>query len=213
MSISPMTELKYDETGLIPAVIQDHETGKVLMLAYMNRESLTRSLETGQTHFWSRSRQELWHKGETSGNVQEIVGLRLDCDGDALLVTVRQKGSACHTGEHSCFFRDVEGSRTHTASFSDVIADLIHTIDARKREGMEGSYTTKLFAGGIDKILKKIGEESGEVIIAAKNHNKHEIAWEVADLLYHLLVMLREEGVDVQMVTSELARRGHRRQQ
>jgi phosphoribosyl-ATP pyrophosphohydrolase/phosphoribosyl-AMP cyclohydrolase len=202
-----METLRYDERGLIPAVIQDGDTGGVLMLAYMNRESLARTLQTGQTHFWSRSRNELWHKGGTSGNIQEVRSVKYDCDADALLVTVKQHGKACHTGEHSCFFNRVGGTAEPSASLGEVLGSLAGVIRRRKDELPEGSYTAQLLKGGTDRILKKVGEESGEVIIAAKNHSKNEITWETADLLYHLLVLLEQEGVTLGEVAAELDRR------
>jgi phosphoribosyl-AMP cyclohydrolase / phosphoribosyl-ATP pyrophosphohydrolase len=216
-------EIRFDERGLIPAVVQDVESGEVLMLAYMNRESLNRTQETGETHFWSRSRNTLWHKGATSGNTQKVVGIRQDCDGDALLVHVRQEGVACHTGTYSCF--DVsralsgsgggapdspEGVRMNRGSLGEVIGALSRLIHGRNVERPQGSYTTKLLDGGIDRILKKVGEEAGEVIIAAKNHKREEILWESADLLYHLMVMWEAEGVQPTDVAQELAGRGRK---
>lgn len=196
--------LRFDERGLIPAVIQDVETGSVLMLAYMNSESLKKTLESGETHFWSRRRQQIWHKGETSGNIQKVVAIRADCDSDALLVRVRQLGNACHTGQYTCFFEPVEAKQEGGASLGEVMGSLGRIIRQRKTDMPEGSYTAKLWKGGIDKILKKIGEEAGEVIIAAKNHQPKEIAWEVADLLYHMLVMLEHEGVTMTDIAIEL---------
>ena len=219
MNDAALESITFDERGLVPAVIQEAETGTVLMLAYMNRESLARTLATGQTHFWSRSRNALWHKGETSGNVQEVKGIRYDCDADALLVTVSQEGNACHTGAHSCFFNaleDAPGSGAsagekdtvaRSASFGTVVGTLAAVIHQRKADLPEGSYTAKLFTGGTDRILKKIGEESGEVIIAAKNHSRSELTWEVADLFYHTLVLLEQEGVSLTDIAAELDRR------
>jgi phosphoribosyl-AMP cyclohydrolase / phosphoribosyl-ATP pyrophosphohydrolase len=199
--------LHFDERGLIPAVVQDAETGTVLMLAYMNRESLKLTIETGETHFWSRSRNKIWHKGETSGNVQTVLTLRYDCDADSLLVTVNQHGSACHTGEFSCFFTQFHASGAATPVLGEVLGRLSGVIHKRKTELPEGSYTAKLFKEGVDRILKKVGEESGEVIIAAKNHNKQEITWEVSDLLYHTMVLLEQEGVGLGEIAGELERR------
>jgi len=207
MNDAALESIKFDERGLVPAVIQEAETGAVLMLAYMNRESLARTLATGQTHFWSRSRNSLWHKGETSGNIQEVTGIRYDCDADALLVSVRQEGDACHTGAHTCFFNSVKDAPAGRASFGEVVGSLAGVIRKRKAELPEGSYTAKLFTGGTDRILKKIGEESGEVIIAAKNHSKSELTWEVADLFYHTLVLLEQEGVPLADIAAELDRR------
>jgi phosphoribosyl-ATP pyrophosphohydrolase/phosphoribosyl-AMP cyclohydrolase len=205
---SPLTEnLRFDERGLIPAVVQDAETGNVLMLAYMNRESLSMTLETGQTHFWSRSRNSIWHKGETSGNVQDVMSVKYDCDSDALLLSVNQHGAACHTGEYSCFFNQLRELRPGGPNLGGVLGKLAGVIRQRKAELPEGSYTAKLFKGGVDRILKKVGEESGEVIIAAKNHSKEEITWEVADLLYHTLVLLEQEGVTPGDIAGELERR------
>jgi phosphoribosyl-AMP cyclohydrolase / phosphoribosyl-ATP pyrophosphohydrolase len=216
-------EVRFDERGLIPAVVQDVESGEVLMLAYMNRESLSRTQETGETHFWSRSRNILWHKGATSGNTQKVVGIRKDCDGDALLIHVKQKGVACHTGTFSCF--DVnrtlsgpgggsgdstDGARMNRGSLGEVIGALSRLIHDRNVERPEGSYTAKLLNDGIDRILKKVGEEAGEVIIAAKNHKQEEILWESADLLYHLMVMWEAEGVQPAEVARELAGRGRK---
>ena len=207
MSDALIDNLRFDEKGLIPAVVQDEETGSVLMLAYMNRESLARTLETGQTYFWSRSRNALWHKGETSGSFQDVRGIKYDCDSDALLVWVRQHGHACHTGEYSCFFNRLRAAPGEAPAFGEVIGRLAGVIRRRKSELPEGSYTAKLFNGGTDRILKKVGEESGEVIIAAKNHNREEITWEVADLLFHTLVLLEQEGVTLGEIAGELDRR------
>ncbi len=210
MSNPPIEGLRFDERGLIPAVIQDAETGTVLMLAYMNRESLSLTLETGQTHFWSRSRNRIWHKGETSGNIQDVMSVKYDCDSDALLVGVNQHGSACHTGEFSCFFNQLRAPGTAGPNLGEVLGELAGVIRQRKTELPEGSYTAKLFKGGADRILKKVGEETGEVIIAAKNHNKQEITWEVADLLYHTLVLLEQEGVALGDIAGELERRARK---
>jgi phosphoribosyl-ATP pyrophosphohydrolase/phosphoribosyl-AMP cyclohydrolase len=207
MSKPSIESLRFDERGLIPAVIQDAETGAVLMLAYMNRESLSLTLETGQTHFWSRSRNRIWHKGETSGNTQDVKSVKYDCDADALLVGVHQHGSACHTGEYSCFFNPIRELPAAGPNLGGVLGKLVGVIHQRKTELPEGSYTAKLFKGGVDRILKKVGEETGEVIIAAKNHSKEEITWEVADLLYHTLFLLEQEGVALGDIAAELERR------
>jgi phosphoribosyl-ATP pyrophosphohydrolase/phosphoribosyl-AMP cyclohydrolase len=208
---SPSIEsLRFDERGLIPAVVQDVETGSVLMLAYMNRESLALTLETGQTHYWSRSRNRIWHKGETSGNVQDVMTVKYDCDSDALLVVVAQRGNACHTGEYSCFFNQLHALKAAGPSLGEVLGKLAGVIRQRRTELPDGSYTAKLFKGGADRILKKVGEESGEVIIAAKNHSREEIAWEVADLLYHTLVLLEQEGVALTDIAGELERRSRK---
>jgi phosphoribosyl-ATP pyrophosphohydrolase/phosphoribosyl-AMP cyclohydrolase len=216
--------IEFGENGLLPAIVQDAESGEVLMLAYMNPRALAMTLETGQTWFYSRSRCELWHKGETSGNVQLVKELRLDCDGDALVVRVTQVGSgACHTGRRSCFHRvltrdsaggfrvefnqasaDPADGETSTAA---VLSDLHDVIVDRKARPVEGSYTCYLFNEGIDKILKKVGEECAETIIAAKNGTSAEIVYETADLLYHLLVMLAFFDIHPSEVFAELSRR------
>jgi phosphoribosyl-ATP pyrophosphohydrolase/phosphoribosyl-AMP cyclohydrolase len=212
MKIPSMENLRFDDRGLIPAVVQDAESGAVLMLAYMNRESLARTFETGETHFWSRSRNTLWHKGETSGNFQTVRSIRHDCDADALLVKVDQKGQACHTGEYSCFFTPLGEEGAGAAGFGEVMGNLARVIHQRNLERPKDSYTVKMLDGGIDRILKKVGEEAGEVIIAAKNHRPEEISWEVADLLYHTLVMLESEGVSLSLIAGELEKRvGQRR--
>lgn len=194
-------DLKFDERGLIPAIVQDARTREVLTLAYMNRESLARTIETRQTWFWSRSRNELWHKGETSGNTQEVVDLVADCDSDAIVVLVNPAGPACHTGARSCF------DLPQTEEFGGVLVQLYELIESRKRERPEGSYTTYLFDKGIDKILKKVGEESAETIIAAKNDDTKPLVAEVSDLIYHLLVLLVERGVSLDEIREELAQR------
>ncbi len=197
-------ELKFDEKGLIPAIVQDFYTKKVLMLAYMNEESLKISIEEGKTCFFSRSRQELWRKGATSGNVQNIVSIRTDCDKDTLLVDVIKEGPACHTGSESCFFNDiVEASKENGFSYQGLYDMLV----GRKVEKKEGSYTTYLFEKGIDKILKKVGEECTEVIIGAKGGDKAETIYEIADLAYHVMVMMIEMGITLDDVTAELAKR------
>ena len=199
-----INELKFDENGLIPAIVQDAKTGQVLTLAYMNRESLAISMEKELTCFWSRSRQALWLKGETSGNYQHIVSITADCDRDALVVLVEPDGPACHMGTTSCFENPVFESETRHA-FS--LASLMKLIEGRKTEKKEGSYTTYLFEKGLDKILKKVGEESSEVIIAAKNGEKTETVGEICDLLYHLLVMMAQEGIPVEDVEAVLEQR------
>ena len=197
-----MFDLKYNNDGLIPAIVQDHFTGKVLMLAYMNEESLKISIEEGKTCFYSRSRQELWRKGATSGNFQEIVSIKTDCDRDTLLIDVIKNGPACHTGSESCFFNDIK-SGDETFSYQGLYEMLVD----RKVNKKEGSYTTYLFEKGIDKILKKVGEECTEVIIGAKGGDKEETVFEIADLLYHITVMMIEMGISVDDVTKELAKR------
>lgn len=198
-----MVQLKYDANGLIPAIVQDHYTKKVLMLAYMNEESLKISLEEGMTCFYSRSRQELWRKGETSGNRQHIMSIRTDCDCDTLLVDVIKDGPACHTGSESCFFNVIEEKDDEAFSYEGLYKMLL----GRKLEKKEGSYTTYLFEKGTDKILKKVGEECTEVIIAAKAHDKEETIYEIADLLYHVTVLMIDAGITLDEVTAELAKR------
>ncbi|WP_172253084.1 bifunctional phosphoribosyl-AMP cyclohydrolase/phosphoribosyl-ATP diphosphatase HisIE [Saccharibacillus deserti] len=240
-------QVKWDAQGLAPAIVQDAQSKEVLTLAYMNEESLRRSIESGETWFWSRSRQEFWHKGATSGNVQRIVSLSYDCDGDALLVGVIPAGPACHTGRVGCFFNKAElagaaaeavgvdavgagaeservlGSEPEFAQTSaapagekgsagrfDVLGELEGIIAERDRERPEGAYTTYLFEKGIDKILKKVGEETAESIIAAKNGDNAELRLEVSDLIYHLLVLLQERKLPLDEIMDELARRHER---
>ena len=199
-------EIRFDERGLIPAIVQHAATREVLTLAYMNRESLARTLETKQTWFFSRSRNELWHKGETSGNTQEVVNLALDCDHDAIIVLVKPAGPACHTGAVSCF-----DTGAQPQVLGPVLDQLYDLIERRERERPAGSYTTYLFEEGLDKILKKVGEESAETIIAAKNDDDARLTAETADLLYHLLVLLVTRGVSLNNIAQELAsrRKGH----
>jgi phosphoribosyl-ATP pyrophosphohydrolase/phosphoribosyl-AMP cyclohydrolase len=197
--------LKYDENGLIPAVLQDVGTGQVLMVAWMNQEAYEKTVGTGRAHFWSRSRKELWEKGATSGNTQHVVGITADCDGDTLLVQVKPVGPACHTGAKSCFFENLSGEAP--SGGIGFLAELESTIAERKSKPVSGSYTNYLLEKGLDKILKKVGEEASEVIIAAKNKQADQIAGETSDLLYHLLVMLQETGVGLREVVAELERR------
>ena len=197
-------ELKFDEKGLIPAIVVDSVTKKVLTLAYMNRESLEISMEKGLTCFYSRSRQELWLKGETSGNYQHIVSITADCDKDALVVVVEKDGPACHEGTDSCFTNELwQSEALHEFSLQGLMDLLI----GRKIEKKEGSYTTYLFEKGIDKILKKVGEENTEVIIAAKADDKKETVYEIADLCYHIMVLMVEMGISVEDIHKELASR------
>ncbi len=198
-----MTDLKFDANGLIPAIIQDHYTKKVLMLAYMNAESLDITIKEGKTCFYSRSRQELWRKGATSGNYQNVVSIRTDCDKDTLLIDVIKEGPACHTGNETCFFNDIVESNDEAFSYEGLYDMLV----GRKVEKKEGSYTTYLFEKGIDKILKKVGEECTEVIIGAKGGDKAETVYEIADLIYHITVMMIEMGISLDEVTAELAKR------
>ncbi len=229
-----MNEVKFDEKGLVPAITQDCRTEEVLMLAYMNRESLELTIETGKAHYFSRSRQQLWLKGETSGHFQQVRSISIDCDGDTLLLKVEQTGAACHTGHHSCFFRKAEvggscyDSESGIASAvsteagttvaetaapvnesavpagPEVMGEVFDVILDRISNPKEGSYTNYLLSKGMDKILKKVGEETAEVIIAAKNKEKGEIKGEVADLLYHLMVLLAERGMTLEEVYGEL---------
>ncbi len=199
-----INSLKFDERGLIPAIVVDAITKKVLTLAYMSRESLEISVEKGLTCFYSRSRQELWLKGETSGNYQHIVSITADCDNDALVVMVEKDGPACHTGTESCFTNTIyESDELHEFSYEG----LMELIKGRKTEKKEGSYTTYLFEKGIDKILKKVGEECTEVIIAGKANDKKETIYEVADLAYHVMVMMIEMGISLEDIHRELASR------
>jgi len=237
--------IKFDAQGLIPAVVQDAKTNEVLMLAYMNPESLARTMQTGETWFWSRSRGELWHKGATSGNTQKVVDIRLDCDGDTLLIRVNPDGPACHTGETTCFFRgaqpladqdtqkesiaanDYSNGSVVTTTVVEVenkvslvgvpamelgilLQDLFTIIQERREQRPPNSYTTYLFNSGLDKILKKVGEEAAETIIAAKNEGTKELSSEITDLLYHLLVLMAERDVSLRDIIGELAKRAGR---
>ena len=197
-------ELKYDEKGLIPAIVQDHYTKEVLTLAYMNAETLALTIAEGRTVFWSRSRQEIWRKGETSGNVQKVVSITADCDGDALVVEVVKNGPACHTGAESCFFNEVYVS-DEVKQFS--WEGLYKLIEGRKTAPKEGSYTTYLFEKGKDKILKKVGEECTEVLIGAAKNDKEETVYEIADLAYHLLVLMVEMGISLEDIIAEGSKR------
>jgi phosphoribosyl-AMP cyclohydrolase / phosphoribosyl-ATP pyrophosphohydrolase len=203
MSDLNFDEIRFDERGLIPAIVQNAATREVLTLAYMNRESLQRTIETRQTWFWSRSRNELWHKGATSGNTQEVVSLALDCDRDAIVVLVNPAGPACHTGAISCF-----DAGTRQGELGPLLDRLYELIQSRERERPAGSYTTYLFDEGLDKILKKLGEESAETIIAAKNDDDGRLTAEVSDLVYHLLVLLVARGVSLAQIAAELEQRG-----
>ncbi|MEM1503015.1 bifunctional phosphoribosyl-AMP cyclohydrolase/phosphoribosyl-ATP diphosphatase HisIE [Domibacillus sp. 8LH] len=199
-------EVKFDEKGLVPAIVQDATTYEVLTLAYMNEESLKKTMETGETWFYSRSRQELWHKGATSGHTQKVVSMQFDCDKDAIVVKVEPAGPACHHGTTSCFDEPFYGEDNVSLPYS-ILQQLEQVIADREQNRPEGAYTTYLFEKGVDKILKKVGEEAAEVIIAAKNRDKEELQWEAADLLYHLLVLLREQDLALDDVLSVLARR------
>ena len=197
-------KIKFDEKGLIPAIVQDYFTKEVLTLAYMNREALEITMKEGSTCFFSRSRQELWRKGETSGNTQKVVSITSDCDNDALVIEVIKKGPACHTGAESCFFNLEYVGEGQTPFSYKALYDM---IEGRKTEPKEGSYTTYLFEKGMDKILKKVGEESTEVIIAGAKNDKEETVYEIADLAYHIMVMMVEQGITLEDVTAELSKR------
>ena len=203
MSIN-IENITFDDNGLIPAIVQDERSGRVLMLAYMNAEALEKTLEMKETWFYSRSRQELWHKGATSDNRQTVKRLTLDCDQDALLVEVVPMGPACHTGEETCFYQTAFEEQE---SKREIIHDLVEEIKHRKENPVEGSYTSYLFREGIDKVLKKVGEESSEVIIGAKNEDKQELTSELADLVYHSLVLMEIADVSVEDVKQELLKR------
>jgi len=197
--------IKFDDKGLVTAVVQDANTKEVLTVAYMNKESLKKTLESGETWFYSRSRQELWHKGATSGHTQKVVAMKADCDGDALVVEVLPAGPACHNGTTSCFTKLIQ-QNTKVGSV-EIITKLVNVIAKREQEMPEGAYTTYLFDKGIDKICKKVGEEATEVVIGAKNRDAEEVKWEAADLLYHLLVLLQEQKVSVYDVLQVLEKR------
>ncbi|HZX67374.1 MAG TPA: bifunctional phosphoribosyl-AMP cyclohydrolase/phosphoribosyl-ATP diphosphatase HisIE [Candidatus Elarobacter sp.] len=207
--MSALPPIRWNADGLAPVVIADATTGAVLTLAYANREALDRTIATRSTWLWSRSRGELWNKGATSGNAQRVVSVSVDCDADALLYRVIPNGPACHTGATSCFGMTVplDAEVPSGVSFASAISALARTIESRKAHPVEGSYTSKLFAGGVDRIGKKIGEEATEVVIAAKNADGGELVWETADLLYHALVLLAERGVSLDDVGAELSRR------
>ena len=207
-----LERIKFDQQGLVPAIIQDASNGTVLMLAYMNQESLTKTLETGTTWFYSRSRQELWNKGATSGHVQMVKELLYDCDGDTLLVKVEQTGAACHEGTYSCFsrrFGEAESTLTERPQVlgAAVLPELFAVLEDRRQNPQAGSYTSSLFAKGEDRILKKIGEEAAETIIAAKNHSQGEVIYEMADLWYHCLVLLAAHNISLSELMEELAKR------
>ena len=214
----PIEQIKFDERGLVPVVVQDFNTRQVLTLAYMNAESLRRTVETKETWFFSRSRASLWHKGETSGHTQRVTDILVDCDSDALTILVEPKGPACHTGEQSCFHNELQRAgrsgqvADRVSDLGDVLNELYALIETRQRDRPEGSYTTYLVDQGLDKILKKVGEESSETIIAAKNRDASLLAGEMSDLLYHLLVLMVERGVRLEQVREELTRRRQKRE-
>lgn len=205
-------DIKFDENGLIPVVVQDAETGQVLMFAYANKESLEKTISTKRTHFWSRSRNRLWTKGEESGNVQSVKEIFLDCDKDTVLVLVNQKGVACHTGKRSCFFETIDGREDNAPAFGTsrtgkTLEEVYGVIEDRKRNPREGSYVSGLFKSGLDRILKKVGEEAGETIIAAKNENRNEVIYEIADLWFHSMVALAHFGMTPEDIYEELGKR------
>ncbi len=204
-----LDNIKYNEQGLIPAIVQDKKTRQVLMMAYMNEESLMKTIETKKTWFYSRSREKLWNKGETSGNYQIVEDIRIDCDSDTLLIEVNPLGNACHTGEKSCFYTPILENDSQNES-EDVLQELYTTIIMRKENPKEGSYTNYLFEKGLDKILKKIGEESSEIIIAAKNESKEELVYEISDFIYHLLVLMVEKKITIDDIIKELKTRKNR---
>ncbi|MFO7888486.1 MAG: bifunctional phosphoribosyl-AMP cyclohydrolase/phosphoribosyl-ATP diphosphatase HisIE [Eubacteriales bacterium] len=197
-------KIEFDAKGLVPAIAQDINTKKVLMMAYMNKESIKKTLEDKKACYYSRSREKLWVKGETSGNVQILKGFSYDCDGDTVLLEVEQKGPACHTGKYSCFHNYVLDERKND---NNIVENLYETIQDRKTNPKENSYTNYLFKEGIDKILKKVAEESGEVIIASKNQDKNELVYEISDLVYHTLVLMVEKKVNIGEIKEELIKR------
>lgn len=203
-----LSAIKFNEQGLVPAIAQDAKTGAVLMLAWMNAESLQLTINTGYATYYSRSRQQLWKKGETSGHTQKVLNLSYDCDGDAILMQVEQIGPACHTGEYTCFHHPiVEADPDDLPATSAIVQHVYDVISDRKVNPQEGSYTNYLFSKGIEKICKKVGEEASETIIAAMKANKEEVTYEAADLIYHLLVLMNQQGVTPDDVWTELARR------
>ena len=202
-----LSTIKYNDAGLVPAIVQDYSTRQVLMMAWMNEDALKQSIETKKATFYSRSRQQLWVKGETSGNFQTIISIDYDCDGDTLLLQVIPAGPACHTGNTSCFYRNMMTDETNALGNIDILPKLFALIADRKNNPVEGSYTNYLFREGVDKIGKKIGEESAETIIAAKNNDPDELIYESSDLIYHLFVMLNNQGVDLSSIFKELTKR------
>jgi phosphoribosyl-ATP pyrophosphohydrolase/phosphoribosyl-AMP cyclohydrolase len=204
--------IKFDEKGYVPVIVQDAENGQVLMFAYANQDALEKTIKTKKTHFWSRSRKKLWEKGEESGNVQEVKDVFLDCDKDTILVLVNQTGVACHTGKRSCFFETVDGRENIAPSFGPIRTDksleeVYQVIEDRKRNPREGSYVSGLFKKGLDAILKKVGEEASETIVAGKNKSKEEVIYEISDLWFHSTVMLVQFGIKLEDIYQELGKR------
>lgn len=209
-----LDQVKYNEKGLVAVIVQDFQNGQVLMFAYANREALEKTLETGKAHFWSRSRERLWMKGEESGNVQDVKEIYFDCDRDAVLILADQKGVACHTGQRTCFFTPYDGDERTSPAFGEgtggeakTLRDVWNVVDDRKRNPREGSYVSGLFEKGLDKILKKVTEEAGEVVIASKNENRKEVVYETADLWFHSLIALSYFGITPEDIFEELGRR------
>ena len=203
--MSSIEDLKWDDEGLIPAVVQDAATGEVLTVAYMNRESLTRTRETGETFFYSRSRKTLWHKGETSGNFQKVESVTADCDGDALVVRVHPSGPACHTGSRTCFFQEVEGFAVpDQGNIGSILTELERLVASRRLERPEGSYTARLFDSGRKRVLQKVGEEAVETVLAGMGDDRSELIRESSDLLFHLLVAWNEMGISTRQIAEEL---------
>ncbi len=200
-------ELKFGPDGLLPTIVQEYGTGEVLMLAYVNEESLNKTIESRTTWFYSRSRKELWNKGQTSGNTQELVSIKYDCDMDSILMLVKQKGIACHTGEKSCFYRSLYNDKDEEIRLADILMKVYEKVEDRKKNPKAESYTNYLLDKGLDKILKKIGEEAAETIIAAKNQDKNELIYETSDLLYHLTVLLVKKDLTYEDIALELSKR------
>lgn len=207
-------ELKFDDRGLLPVIVQDRSSGRVLMLAYANKEALELTVKTGRTHFWSRSRKKIWNKGEESGHFQDVEEIFVDCDCDTVLITVEQTGAACHTGEPSCFYRTGDLKEKAAPVFEKAsLKKVFSVIEDRKENPNEGSYVSGLMEDGLDRILKKIGEEAGEVVIAAKNRDRDELVYELTDLWFHSLVLLCEAGLSPQDISDELERRFGKRKE
>lgn len=206
MATTDISVIKFDDKGLVPAIAQDYQTGEVLMMAYMNKEALEKTLSTGRAHYFSRSRNKLWLKGETSGNFQEVQTVYYDCDEDTILLNVNQVGVACHTGERSCFFRRLDKGTPESPGLNE-LSELFKTIEQRKKASPEKSYVSSLYAKGLDKILDKVKEESAELVEAAKSGKKEEIIHEMADLWFHTLVLLGQKDISLQDILNELKRR------